>query len=341
MKCHRFTLIAVVCAMILSLSTSAYAGKFMTMHSGSPGGSAYQVGTGLSNLAHKYAKGDITIQVTSGKAVPRSLLAAGKGKVDFYNTTPLINTWLANGQRMFKKLKNPKELHANLRAVFVYPIGAYQFVVYENSGIKTFADLKGKKVFLGPKTGAARVISESTIQAVSGLKPNVDYTGITLDWRTSRTSFRDRQLDAIMTLGAIPSPLVSEWALTNKIRLIGIPASSMKNPLIAKMLKMPGRTIEVIAPDTYGKNQMNEKPVNALGMWVTLGTHAGVDDESVYQVTKAFWEHIDEFYAVAEWTKKVNRDTAFTSLDLPLHKGAYRYYKEAGFNIPTHNLPRD
>ena len=66
-----------------------------------------------------------------------------------------------------------------------------------------------------------------------------------------------------------------------------------------------------------------------------------VDEEAVYKVTKAFWENIGDIHKTAVFLKQVTKETAFTSVNVPLHKGAYRYYKEAGFNIPENIIPKD
>ena len=65
-----------------------------------------------------------------------------------------------------------------------------------------------------------------------------------------------------------------------------------------------------------------------------MGTHAGLDEEIVYKATKSFWENIDEVHNTAFFLKAVTKESAFTSVNVPLHAGALRYYKEAGFEIP-------
>ena len=135
MKLHRLISYVAVCILGLSLSSNVYAGKFLTMHAGSPGGATHTISTTFSSLAHKYAKGDITIQIASGKAATRSTVDAAKGKVDLFTTAASINEWFRTGKRMFKSFKNSERLHARLRAILMYPVGAYQFVVYADSGI--------------------------------------------------------------------------------------------------------------------------------------------------------------------------------------------------------------
>ena len=340
MKLQRMVFFAAFFVMVLSLSAIALADKYFKMDGTTPGGSMYTVSTTFSNIAHKYTDG-ITIQVTTGKPGVRSVMDAAAGRVDFYGFGPSLTDWLRTGKRMFKKIKNPEQKFARLRTIVMYPAGAYQPVVYADSGIKTFHDLKGKKIFIGPKGAATRVVGLAVIEGVSGLKPGKDFTVVSLDWNSAMPAFQDRQVDMHMGPGSMPSAQIAQVALTNKIRLLDIPKEALKHPKIAGMLKLPGRTLEVVPPDVYGKNQVNQKPITALGVWVGIGSHVDVDAEAVYQVTKAFWEHIDELYAVAEWTKVITRESAFNEANMPLHKGAYRYYKEAGFNIPAHLVPSD
>ena len=70
-----------------------------------------------------------------------------------------------------------------------------------------------------------------------------------------------------------------------------------------------------------------------------VGTHAGVSDVVVYNATKAFWENLDEVHATAFFLKEVTKETAFTSVNVPLHPGALRYYDEAGITVPDELRP--
>jgi TRAP-type uncharacterized transport system substrate-binding protein len=95
----------------------------------------------------------------------------------------------------------------------------------------------------------------------------------------------------------------------------------------------PGRGMLEFNGDVY-KGQLTEGQITALGFTQFVGTHAGVADDVVYNATKSFWENIDEVHATAFFLKEVTKDSAFTSVNVPLHPGALRYYEEAGFDIP-------
>ncbi|MGJ8546080.1 MAG: TAXI family TRAP transporter solute-binding subunit [Sulfitobacter sp.] len=80
---------------------------------------------------------------------------------------------------------------------------------------------------------------------------------------------------------------------------------------------------------------MTEGEITSLAFSQFVGTHAGVDDETVYQATKAFWGNIEEVQATAFFLKAVTLESAFTSVNVPLHPGAARYYDEIGVEIPA------
>lgn len=80
----------------------------------------------------------------------------------------------------------------------------------------------------------------------------------------------------------------------------------------------------------YAK-QVNEGPVVTHNTPVGIGVRTDMDEESVYKITKAFWENAESISSDAPWAKKINIDYAVQDLaNMPLHPGAARYYREAG-----------
>ena len=105
------------------------------------------------------------------------------------------------------------------------------------------------------------------------------------------------------------------------------------------MLTNPGRTITEIPPDVYGPNQINTEPVKAVGSWVGIGSHVGVDADTVYAVTKAMFDNLADMKAAAEWLDYLTPQNALLQLNCPVHAGAYRWYKENGVEVPEQYIP--
>jgi TRAP transporter TAXI family solute receptor len=294
----------------------------------------FTINTTFAKLVQKYNP-DIEIQINATGAAPRHSLDAARGKTDFLMGAPAIHFLMSNGKAMFAKVKDAKELAGNLRAMFNYRIGFYQFGVYEESGIKKMADLKGKRVFLGPPAAVQRVVAGGFVTAISGLEPGKDYEVIKLGFSPAMQAFQDRQVDVLVASGNPPASNFVQVALTNKIRFIGATDADWEKPAMKKVMSLPGRTRGQFAADIYGPNQANEKPVQTIAAWVGLVTRKGIPDEVIYKMTKTFWDHIDEMHAVTPWAKDaINLDNAFRQMNMKLHPGALRYYKEAGVKVP-------
>lgn len=337
MKRRTFLAAAAVMTTALALSgAQAQDKKFITMDSFPAGSTPGQFSIAFTQVVQKHLP--IEIQVSVGKPATKSAVDASQQKVDLFLTAPSINQFMQTGTAMFAKVENAPELNSNLRNILNYPLGPYHIVVYEDSGIRTLADFKGKKVFLGPPAGAATKIATQIMEAATDLVPGEDYEVMRYDWQSAETAFLDRQMDVYIGPTTVPSPSIQQFALVSKIRILGVPVDAWDKPSLQEALAPPGRTISEIPPGVY-ENQVNESAVKTVESWVGLGTHKWMDEETVYNMTRTLWENIEELYGTAEWMKVINKDNIFRENNIPLHIGAYRYYKEAGFDVPDDQIP--
>jgi TRAP-type uncharacterized transport system substrate-binding protein len=68
----------------------------------------------------------------------------------------------------------------------------------------------------------------------------------------------------------------------------------------------------------------------------------GLPEDIVYQVVKTFWDNYKLTWKVnPNFKAYIKPENAIASLALPLHPGAYKYYKEKGYKIPKHLMPID
>lgn len=310
--------------------------SFLTMDSFPAGTSAGQLGIAFTQMVQKYLPLDI--QVSIGKPSTKSALDAALRKVDIIISAPSINNYMQTKTAMFEKVENAPELAANLRNIMAYKIGELHMVAYEDSGITKLEDFKGKKVFLGPPGGAATNIYLSMVEAATGLVGGEDFEVMRYDWQSAETAFLDRQMDVYMIATYRPSPSIQQYAMVSPIRLIGLTEEQLAKPGMQAVLELPGRTVEVIPAGSY-ENQVNDEDIMTLGAWGSLDTHKWQDEELVYNMTKAVFDHLEEFQSTAAWMSSINRDTVFTKGNIPLHVGAYRYYKEMGFDVPADRIP--
>ncbi|MGB7305296.1 MAG: TAXI family TRAP transporter solute-binding subunit [Burkholderiaceae bacterium] len=286
----------------------------------------------------KYAKGaGVDIQIATGKTLTKSALLVGQGKLDFSAYVPLPYLLLKQGKAMYQKLGAEKgaKLAGNLRGIMGFECGQYTPIVWADSGITKWEQFKGKRIFTGPPSGAAAKNSEDFIKAMTGFEPNKDYEAIRLAWGGGQQAMRDGQLDVYMRPIQVPSALVEELIGIRPVRFLGITPEAEKSPTMQQYMKAVGRFPSAIKPqELYGPKVHSEPSIKLPGFALDMIAGVHVPEDVVYKVTKAYWEKLDEIHKSDPTLRGITRETAFLGLNVPLHDGALKYYKEAGFKIP-------
>ena len=317
----------------LGLASPSQAKTFYKMGTFPPGTTVFIAMTAFANAVNKYVP-DIEIQVSATGPATQHMLMVTQGRMDFTLYAQTAYRLMYKQIGPFKKLKDGPERTKRLAQVFTFPIGLYHFVTYANSGIRKLADIRGKKVFIGPPGGVATRNVKLILESQTGYLPGRDYQQVKMGWGPAAQAFQDRKYDVWIPTTNAPSPQVQQIALTNKIRLLDLDKAKFDHPSWKRYNAQPGRILESIGPDVYGKNQVNTKPVVATGAWVGLAARASIPAEAMYRMTKAFWENIGEAHGMAVWMKDaVNIKHAAKHVAGSIHPGAAKYYRERGIAI--------
>ena len=85
----------------------------------------------------------------------------------------------------------------------------------------------------------------------------------------------------------------------------------------------------------------NLRAVLIFPLGLGIGTAIHMPEDGVYEITKAFWDGVEEQREASPWLRDVGLEQAFTDLNMPLHPGALRYYEELGLDIPDELRPAD
>ncbi|MEL7524901.1 MAG: TAXI family TRAP transporter solute-binding subunit [Pseudomonadota bacterium] len=314
-------------ALALTSAVSAEIFKGETAGVGDP------VHTMFVAFANQAGKAGVDIQVNAGQTLTKSMLKGAKGDIDFFSTVPSLVNLMAGQKRMYEKIEAAPELAKNIRAILGFKAGAYHPVTLAGSGIESWEDIKGKTVFTGPPAGSASATSEALIKIITGYVAGEDYTAVRLSWGEGYAALADGKIDMMVRPAEIGSANIERFGLSGEFRVLSIPEDKVQAEEMQALFGRPGRGMLQFDGDVY-KGQLTDGQITALGFTQFVGTHAGVSDDVVYEATKAFWENLDEVHGTAFFLKDVTRDTAFTSVNVPLHPGAVRYYDEAGIAIP-------
>ena len=318
-KLRAFTntcvLLMAAAAAITTGAAVAQQQQFINVLTGGQSGVYYPLGVALSQIFSKdIPNARSTAQVTRASAENLNLLQAGRGELGLTLADALSDAWNGNEEAGFKsKLDKLRGLSATYN-------NYVQIVASADSGIKSLADLKGKRV----SVGAARSGTELNARAVfkaAGLAytdlAKVEY----LPFGESVELMKNRQLDATLQSAGLGVASIRDLATAIKIVVIPVPAD-----VIAK-IGNPAYQPSVIPANTY-TGQTEDVATAAIPNF--LVTHSGVSDDVAYQMAKAMYANLDTLYAAHNAAKAIKRENAIKGMPVPLHPGAERYYKEIG-----------
>ncbi len=284
--------------------------KPMTLATATIGGAYFPMGQAMATVINKYVPYiSITPEVTNGAG--ENVRLVGEGNTDFGITNANIAYFAYNGQKPYANKIQTLAAIGNLHP------SVFQIVVLNNSPIKSFADLKGKKVAVGPPGGGTLFILQS-ILAEYGMKTD-DIQANYLPYTDGFTQLGDGNLDAAVALGGYPTAAVTEIGTTSKIRLIVLPDAQMKS--IIK--KYPYYSKIVIPKDVYKQ----DRDIPCIGINNVFFTKKSMDAKLVYDVTKALYDHLDELGTIYATAKQIDRQT-LSEVPIPLHPGAKRYFDQ-------------
>lgn len=319
----------------LSVASSAVYADIFKGETAGAGDPVHAMFVAFTNQA---GKAGVEIQVNAGQTLTKSMLKGAKGEIDFFSSVPSLVNLMAGQKRMYENVEDAPALSKNLRAILGFKAGAYHPVTLSSSGIESWEDLKGRTVFTGPPAGSASATSEALIKIITGYEAGKDYKAVRLSWGEGYQALADGKVEMMVRPAEVGSSNVERFGLNGEFRVLSIPEEVVSSDAMQKLFGRPGRGMLEFDGDIY-QGQLTEGKIIALGFTQFVGTNSTVSDDVVYNATKSFWDNLDEVHNTAFFLKAVTPETAFTSVNVPLHPGAAKYYEEAGFNIPEDIRP--
>ncbi len=252
-----------------------------------------------------------------------------------YNINAIMNDDLdfgiAQSDRQYQAYKGlrqwkDKGKQSDLRSVFsIYP-ESITLLATQQSGVKNVKDLKGKRANLGN-------IGSGTLQnALDALKTNglseKDLRAEHIKPVESPGLVQDERIDAFFFTVGHPNGNIKE-ATSGRIKMGIVPISG---PGVNAMLaKLPYYAKSVIPKEFY-PNSTNKGDVETIGVTATLVTSQKVDRDIVYALTKEVFTNFEDFKKLHPAYKTITKESMLKGLSAPIHKGAMKYYKEAGLD---------
>ena len=314
----RFTRILTLAATLaLAATGAAQAQQFFRIGTGGTAGTYYPVGGMIANAVSVPGKIAATAQASNGSLANVTGVAGGAMESGFSQAD--VASWAYKGNGIFEGKPNVPGLRliANL-----YPESVH-VVVKKGSGIRSVADLKGKRVALD-EPGSGTLVNVRAILAAYGVTEK-DIKPEYIKPNQAGDKMKDGSLDAFFFTGGAPAGAIAELASAGG----GVDILPIDGPQAEALKKSSGFFADdVIAADTYkGVGQVKTLAVGA--QWVTSDK---ADAALVYEITKALFSDAGQKALAAGHAKGkfITKENAVKGAGIPFHPGAEKFYREAG-----------
>ena len=295
----------------IAFSAAAANGAELRLGTASQGGAFYPVGQAVSTLVSKHAGNDITMVpiVTEGSVQNPRLLGSGEIDAGITNNNLAV---LAN-----KNIGPYKDAGLELRAIGTLHPSILHVMVLDSSDVTSIADLKGKRVAVGP-AGGGTIPFLNAILALDGL--STDHTTPSfVSYEDGFSQLSDGIVDASFALSGYPAGAVMQAKASAKLRFLNLSDAQ----LAALQEKTPAYGAFTVEPDVYDTDEAG----SVVGVSNVLVVNSSMDEDEAYRIAKSIYGNMDEFRTENALAKQIDPAKSL-SLAIPLHPGAERFFKE-------------
>lgn len=289
--------------------------QFVTVGTAPAGGAFAPVGNAIASVVESN-KGDLNWSVApqGTKGTQENIRKLQTGELEFAMANAAISYFATKGEGAWG---TPHDV----RTVATLAPNVGVFVTTESSGIEKIADLKGKRVVLGP-AGAGFDYFLKPLLSAHGVSYD-DITVLNGNYFAAGDMMADGKADAAFMGGAIPIPAVTQLCSSQDIVFV-----KLDDGVPEKLKEYPFYFTVPVKAEAYSDLTEELTGINVGNMH--LITHANVDEDVVYNFTKLIYENRDQVAEKHPAGKALNPKNAVRDTGTPFHPGAIKFYKEAG-----------
>jgi TRAP transporter TAXI family solute receptor len=291
---------------------------------GSTEGVYFPVGQAIAGLvSHPLGVGRCDTATVCGPAGVILSARTSEGATDNLRSVNqgLVDSGFADGDMIAAALKGEGVFRRPARHLRViaalFPEEAH-LVVAAKSNIHSVADLRGKRVLVGPADSGGMVRARAILAAYR-VRVREVVSGDAAD-----QMLKDRKIDAYFAVAGVPLDSIKELLARGVARLVPIDGEGRE-----RLIQMvPQLTPATIAASAYpGMGAVETVATRAY--WVTRDSEA---DPLIYGLTRALFNPVNHDGLVASHpsARGIALDSAATNPPAPLHPGAARFYREKG-----------
>ncbi|MGI9437151.1 MAG: TAXI family TRAP transporter solute-binding subunit [Geminicoccaceae bacterium] len=304
--------------------------KSFLLGTASTGGTYHPVGVALATLIKlkllpKFDV-DLTAINTDGSQENANLLR--RNEIQFAILSSLAGYDARTGSGEFANFGPDEEL----RAVTTLWLSTDHFAVrkadVKSGTVDDFLSLQGRPVSLG-RVDSGTLDDNRALMNAFGLEVDTEFELAELGYDESAEALITGAIDGMSVSGGIPVGAMQDVFDALGDDVVVLEFSDEQLELIDGGRGLWSRSI--VPAGTYPGQQ---REIFTVGTPNILAVRADVDEEVVYQITKAIFEELDYLHSLHGATQQISLDSAVTNLPMPIHEGALRYFKEKGVPLP-------
>ena len=293
----------------------------LSIATGGTGGVYYPMGGGLAAVLSKHVAGmSATAEVTGGSVDNLNLIGSGKPYIAFSMADAAKDALVGDGKFTGKKV--------GLSTLLVLYPNRMHVVTVEANGIKTMADLKGKRVSTGSPGSATEVMAFRLIEA-AGLDKDKDLKRERLGVSESVNAVKDRKIDAFFWVGGLPTAAVTDLANSPGMKIVMVDHATE----FQAMNKKDGDLYfkDVIPQATYSGMKKDNHIASVSNILISSSK---LSNDEAYKIVKATFDHKPELIRThQEYATLQLKDQKQAATPIPYHPGAIKYLSEQGIKI--------
>jgi len=305
-------------ALIATMSVPVFATQFITIGTGGVTGTYYPTGGAICRMMNKEKKTTgirCSVESTGGSVYNVNTINAGELDFGISQSDTAYQAYHGEGKFKDKAIKGLRSVLA------IYP-ELLAFVVRKSSGIKTLADIKGKKINIDIPGSGTRMTTDIVLDAF-GIKHSDLALANELKSSEGPTMLKDNKIDGYFGVFGHPTANIKDASNSVDIDLVAIDGK----PIDELVAKFPYYAKGVISGSFY-KGVEHDTP--SIGVKAVLVTKDSIDDKIVYTLAKTILDNFDAFKKLHPAYKTITKESLLNGLAVPQHPGAIKAFKEAG-----------
>jgi TRAP transporter TAXI family solute receptor len=308
----RMTLLALAASAVFAAPVAAQEVTFMT---GPQGGVWVPLGGALKGMWEKSIPG-LSVTATPGAGIANVRgVDEGKAQIGLANSSTTVDG--LEGRKPY-----PKKVTKVCQMANIYP-QYFQVVALASANVKSFADLKGKSVVTQPKGNTGELLTDLILQLNGMSYQSLSKINFQASYNDAVSLMKDGHAQ-VFTLGTTaPASSVMDLASARDITVVPVDDKTMN----AMKKSNPGYNKLIIKSGTYPK-QSSDVPV--IGYSTHLVVACDLPENTVYQMVKTMASNVDSMAAVNKAIAGITPKDMAVDIGVPFHKGAAKFYKEAG-----------